>query len=80
MLEIKELRFNNNEVMENLEGVCEAIHAEVLSRRNDVHGSLFQNEGTNIRLRWIRIQFTHLRCLCENAAFGVYSGSELKCA
>ncbi len=28
--------------MENLEGVCEAIHAEVLKRRNDVHGSLFQ--------------------------------------
>ena len=47
MLEIKELRFTNNEVMENLEGVCEAIHAEVLKRRN------------------------------ENAAFGVYSGSEL---
>ena len=42
MLEIKELRFTNNEVMENLEGVCEAIHAEVLKRRNDVHGSLFQ--------------------------------------
>lgn len=42
MLEIKELRFTNNEAMENLEGVCEAIHAEVLKRRNDVHGSLFQ--------------------------------------
>ena len=58
MLEIKELRFTNNEVMENLEGVCEAIHAEVLKRRNDVHGSLIPKMRTNIRLRWIRIQFT----------------------
>lgn len=49
MLEIKELRFTNNEAMENLEGVCEAIHAEVLKRRNDVHGSLFQkNEGQTL--------------------------------
>lgn len=42
MLEIKELRFTNTEVVENLEGVCEAIHAEVLNRRNDVKEDLFQ--------------------------------------
>ncbi|WP_101721087.1 endonuclease domain-containing protein [Eggerthella timonensis] len=36
MLEIKELRFTNTDVIENLEGVCEMIHAEVLNRRNDV--------------------------------------------
>lgn len=41
-MEIKELRFTNNEVRENLEGVCEAIHEEVLNRRNDVHDDLFQ--------------------------------------
>lgn len=36
ILEIKELRFTNTDVIENLEGVCEMIHAEVLNRRNDV--------------------------------------------
>ena len=41
-MEIKELRFTNNEVRENLEGVCEAIHEEVLNRRNDIHDDLFQ--------------------------------------
>lgn len=41
MMEIKELRFTNTEVFENLEGVCEAIHVEVMSRRNDVHDDLF---------------------------------------
>lgn len=34
--EIMELRFTNEEVYENFEGVCEAIHNEVLKRRNDV--------------------------------------------
>lgn len=29
VLEIKELRFTNTEVVENFEGVCEAIHIEV---------------------------------------------------
>ena len=44
MMEIKELRFTNNDIVENLEGVCEAIHAEVLNRRNDIqeNASLFQ--------------------------------------
>lgn len=44
MLEIKELRFTNTDVVENLEGVCEMIHAEVLNRRNDLleQASLFQ--------------------------------------
>lgn len=42
MLEIKELRFTNEDVYENLEGVCEVIHAEILKRRNDVHDDLFQ--------------------------------------
>lgn len=36
MLEIKELRFTNNDVYENFEGVCEVIHAEVTNRRNDI--------------------------------------------
>lgn len=36
MLEIKELRFTNTEVYENFEGVCEVIHTEVTSRRNDI--------------------------------------------
>ena len=36
VLEIKELRFTNTEVVENFEGVCEAIHIEVQRRRNDV--------------------------------------------
>lgn len=35
MLEIKELRFPNTVVFENFEGVCEVIHNEVESRRND---------------------------------------------
>lgn len=44
MLEIKELRFTNADVIENLEGVCEMIHMEVLNRRNDVqnHADLFR--------------------------------------
>ena len=41
MLEIKELRFTNNEIYENFEGVCEVIHAEIEKRRPDVHGSGF---------------------------------------
>lgn len=36
MLEIKELRFTNEQVYENFEGVCETIHNEVMARRNDV--------------------------------------------
>lgn len=36
MLEIKELRFSNIEVFENFYGVCETIHLEVQSRRNDL--------------------------------------------
>lgn len=36
MLEIKELRFTNNDIYENLEGVCEAIDKEVNLRRNDI--------------------------------------------
>ena len=36
MLEIKELRFTNTEVYENLEGVCEAIHNEAQSRLNNL--------------------------------------------
>ena len=36
VLEIKALRFTNTEVVENFEGVCEAIHIEVQRRRNDV--------------------------------------------
>lgn len=39
MLEIKELRFTNNEVYENLEGVCETIHNEVTNRRNDIESN-----------------------------------------
>lgn len=35
VLEILELRFTNNEVYENLEGVCEIIHQTVSERRND---------------------------------------------
>lgn len=44
MMEIKELRFTNNDIIENLEGVCEVIHADVLNRRNDIqeNESLFQ--------------------------------------
>lgn len=42
MLEIKELRFTNNDVFENIEGVCEVIHTEVICRRNDTHSGLFQ--------------------------------------
>ena len=41
MLEIKELRFANTDVYENLEGVCEAIHDEVEKRRNDTFSGLF---------------------------------------
>lgn len=36
VLEIKELRFTNTEVVDNFEGVCEAIHIEVQRLRNDV--------------------------------------------
>ena len=45
MLEIKELRFTNTEIKENLEGVCTVIHNEVTSRRNDTlqSDSQFQN-------------------------------------
>ena len=35
MEEIKELRFPNSDIRENLEGVCELIHKEVQNRRND---------------------------------------------
>ncbi|WP_080801083.1 endonuclease domain-containing protein [Arabiibacter massiliensis] len=42
MLEIKELRFTNEEVYENLEGVCEVIHNEVEKRRTDTSSGLFQ--------------------------------------
>lgn len=35
-LEIKELRFTNTEIRENLAGVCELIDQEVNARRNDV--------------------------------------------
>lgn len=42
MLEIKELRFTNEEVYENLEGVCEAIHIEVEKRRPDVSSGMFE--------------------------------------
>ncbi len=35
MLGIKELRFTNTDVYENLEGVCETIHAEVKKRVDD---------------------------------------------
>lgn len=42
MLEIKEIRFTNLEVYENFEGVCEVIHHEVVTRRNDVHDDSFQ--------------------------------------
>lgn len=37
MLGIKELRFPNNYIWDNFNGVCEAIHHEVQLRRNDVH-------------------------------------------
>lgn len=36
MLEIKELRFPNNAIWENFEGVCEVIHNETQKRRNDL--------------------------------------------
>lgn len=36
LLEVKELRFSNYEVLYNFEGVCEAIHNEVTKRRNDL--------------------------------------------
>lgn len=36
MLEIKELRFPNSYLWDNLEGVCEVIHSEVQKRRNDI--------------------------------------------
>lgn len=36
MLEIKELRFPNNAIWDNFEGVCESIHQEIQKRRNDV--------------------------------------------
>ncbi|OUO92357.1 hypothetical protein B5F40_00125 [Gordonibacter sp. An230] len=36
-LEIKELRFTNNEIYESFEGVCEVIHDEVEKRRTDTH-------------------------------------------
>lgn len=36
-LEIKVLRFTNNDVWENFDGVCESIHREVCRRRNDFH-------------------------------------------
>lgn len=32
---IKELRFSNSDIRENLEGVCKLIHQEVQNRRND---------------------------------------------
>ncbi|WP_165052742.1 MULTISPECIES: endonuclease domain-containing protein [unclassified Adlercreutzia] len=35
-LEIKVLRFTNNDVKENFDGVCEVIHAEVTKRRHDL--------------------------------------------
>ena len=37
MREIKELRFSNEEIMNEFEGVCAVIDAEVRSRRNDIH-------------------------------------------
>lgn len=37
MLGIKELRFPNTYVWDNFDGVCETIHREVQSRRNDIH-------------------------------------------
>ena len=36
LLEIKELRFTDAEVFENLEGVCEVIHTEIEKLRPDV--------------------------------------------
>lgn len=36
MLEVKELRFPNSAVWENIEGVGEVIHREVQLRRNDL--------------------------------------------
>ncbi|WP_165172153.1 endonuclease domain-containing protein [Adlercreutzia sp. ZJ242] len=36
-LEIKVLRFTNNEIKEDFDGVCEVIHAEVIKRRHDLH-------------------------------------------
>lgn len=42
MFEIKELRFTNTEVKENFEGVCAAIHNEVMLRRNDTPCPLFE--------------------------------------
>ena len=48
VLEIKEQRFTNTEVVDNFEGVCEAIHIEVQRRRNDVltQENFFQNLKT----------------------------------
>ncbi|WP_346687558.1 endonuclease domain-containing protein [Enteroscipio rubneri] len=48
VLEIKEQRFTNTEVVDNFEGVCEAIHIEVQRRRNDVltQENCFQNLKT----------------------------------
>lgn len=42
MMEIRELRFTNTDIYENLDGGCEAIHWEVQRRRNDVQGSTFR--------------------------------------
>lgn len=36
LLEVKELRFSNYEIWNDFEGVCELIHQEVMTRRNDV--------------------------------------------
>lgn len=36
LLEVKELRFTNREVVEEFDAVCEVIHLEVQARRNDL--------------------------------------------
>lgn len=36
LLEIKELRFSNYDIWNNFEDVCETIHNEVTTRRNDI--------------------------------------------
>ncbi len=35
-LEIKVLRFTNNEIKDDFDGVCEVIHGEVVKRRHDL--------------------------------------------
>lgn len=40
--EIKELRFTNNDILNDFEGVCEVIDAEVRKRRNDLSFSNFK--------------------------------------